>query len=360
MIQFDISVSGAPQVKGSKWTAKVKGSTQPAFLVGATVSFKDGDGQHRGLYQPSLSQLPKLYYDRQTAAASIGLWAHFMWPTVTAEGGGHHLVLNTYDRARFTFGFYQLAAHTPKDNLILLFRALLKLPKAADYFPDLHLVDGKVSRTDAGTTYSLETETQVHRPNGKVETQLVAFMSYLNPDTTTAGEAEVLNGAKLMHWLLNDPLAVDASVAVASGIMRRKVKAAASQHGLTVQGSPAGHLGVRHHPPGPGRRQDPRRPGQTHPGGAADRPVGHRLRPVSGALHDRRGQDRPVAHRGGVQGRHPRRRQAAAGVGGGIQLRAQDLSLPPDRPARPRPEHPGKQRGELVRHGQGCANEVKD
>ncbi|PIB93710.1 hypothetical protein [Caulobacter sp. FWC2] len=232
MIQFDISVSGAPQVKGSKWTAKVQGSTEPAFLVGQTVAFQDGDGQHRGLHQPSLSKLPKLYYDREAAAASIGLWAHFMWPTVTAEGGGHHLVLNTYDRARFTFGFYQLAAHTPKDNLILLFRALLKLPKAADYFPDLHLLDGKVWRTENGTSYSLETETQVHRPNGKVETQLVGFMSYLNPDTTTAGEAEARNGAKLMHWLLNDPLAIDASVKVASGIMRRKVQAAASRYGL--------------------------------------------------------------------------------------------------------------------------------
>ncbi|WP_297513298.1 hypothetical protein [uncultured Caulobacter sp.] len=233
MITFDIVASGAPQVKGCKWTAKVRGSADPAFLIGETVPYKDGDGQHRGLYQPSLSKLPKLYYDRQAAVGAIGLWAHFIWPTVTAEGGGHHLVLNTYDRARFTFGFYQLAAHTPKDNLILLFRALLALPKAADYFPDLRLVDGKVWRTgDDGVAYPLEAETQVHRPNGKVETQLVAFMSYLNPDTTSAGETEALNGAKLMHWLLHDPLAVEASVKVAFGIMHRKIRAAAQQYGL--------------------------------------------------------------------------------------------------------------------------------
>lgn len=233
MIAFDIAASGAPQIKGCKWTAKIRGGAEPPFLIGETTPYVDGDGPHRGLGQPSPSKLPKLYYDRHAAVDAIGLWAHFIWPTVTAEGGGHHLALNTYDRASFTFGFYQLAAHTPKDNLILLFRALLALPKAADYFPDLRLVDGKVWRTgEDGVPYALETETQVHRPNGKVETQLVAFMSYLNPDTTSAGETEALNGAKLMHWLLHDPLAVEASVKVAFGIMRRKIRAAAQQYGL--------------------------------------------------------------------------------------------------------------------------------
>lgn len=232
MVSFDITLNGPAQTKGTQWSAKPKGSAEAPFLIGATVPYSDADGAHRGLYQPNLKKIPQLYYDRHAAAASIGLWAHFIWPTVTAEGGGHHLVVNTYDRARFTFGFYQLAAHTPNDNLILLFRELLTLDKAKDYFPDLSLVGGRVHRTDAGATYSLESETQVHRPNGKVETQIVGFMSYLNPDTTTAGEAEALTAAKLMHWLLNDPTAVEASVKVAFGIMRRKVRAAAQAHGL--------------------------------------------------------------------------------------------------------------------------------
>jgi hypothetical protein len=113
-----------------------------------------------------------------------------MWPTIVAESaGGHHLLVNTYDRARFTFGFYQLAAHTPDDNLILLFRELLKLQNAATYFPDLTLQSNRVHRIAGGQSHSLETVTSVHRPNGKLEKQILGFMAYLNPDTTNVTKA---------------------------------------------------------------------------------------------------------------------------------------------------------------------------
>lgn len=232
-ITFTVRADGPPQKTKTKWFAKRDGSAEAEFLIGQTVSFSDGDGPHRGLYQTRvMNEIPALFYDRHNASKALGLWAHFIWPSVVAEGGGHHLIVNTYDRAAFTFGFYQLAAHTPADNLILLFRELLSLPKAADYFPDLSLKNGKVHRTAAGSTYSLETVTAVHRPNGKVENQIVGFMSYLNPDTLNAGDAEALNAAKLMHWLLNDPAAVDASVKTAFSIMYRKIKSAATTYAL--------------------------------------------------------------------------------------------------------------------------------
>ena len=225
MPDFTIATDGDPQKKSTRWTA-TPDDGGAAFLVGQTVPFKDGDGPHRGLYQTRvLDEIPALYYDRTAAAAELGLWAHFIWPTVVAESaGGHHLMINTYDRARFTFGFYQLAAHTPGDNLILLFRELLTLPKAKDYFPDLTLESGKVHRIEGSKRKSLEVVTNVHRPNGKFEDQIVGFMTYLNPDTGNAGEIEAANAARLMHWLMNDPLAVAASVRVAAAIMRGKVK----------------------------------------------------------------------------------------------------------------------------------------
>jgi hypothetical protein len=233
-IAFEITRDGPAQTKGTTWFAAEAGKPKTKFTIGQTVSFKDGDGAHRGLYQTAiLPQIPKLYFDRNAAASTLGLWAHFIWPTVTVESaGGHHLLINTYDRARCTFGFYQLAAHTPNDNLILLFRALLALPKAVDYFPDLQLKNGKVHRNEGGTSHSLEVVTNVHRPNGKFEDQIVGFMSYLNPDTTTAGSAEAETAAKLMHWLLNDPAAIEASVAVAISIVKRKVRAQASIYKL--------------------------------------------------------------------------------------------------------------------------------
>ena len=228
-ITFDITTDGPAQKTGTRWRAQRKGSTDAPFVVAQTVSFSDGDGPHKGLYQTRiLNEIPALRYDRQASQAFLGLWAHFIWPTVVAESGGHHLLFNTYDRARFTFGFYQLAAHTPGDNLILLFRELLALPTAASYFPDLSLKSGKVQRTDGATTFSLEAVTAVHRPNGKVENQLFSFMTFLNPNTLEAGPTEALNAAKLMHWLLNDPKAVEASVRVAVGIMKGKIAAAAA------------------------------------------------------------------------------------------------------------------------------------
>lgn len=231
-LTFAISADGPPQKAGTCWRASVA-ETGQSFVVGRTVPFEDGDGGHRGLNQRP-TEIPALHYDRAAASQTFGLWAHFVWPSVSAESfGGHHLTVNTYDRARFTFGFYQLAAHTPNDNLILLFRHLLALPSASDYFPDLLLKDGKVHRQDGGgDVVSLEAVTNVKRPNGKFENQLVGFMSYLNPDTTSVGETEVLNAARLMHWVLHDPAALDAAVAVAMGIMRRKVRAAATRFGL--------------------------------------------------------------------------------------------------------------------------------
>lgn len=232
---FIIRAEGSPQAKGTRWFATETGSNQ-RFLVGKTVSFRDGDGDHRGITQTGLlKEIPQLYYDRSNEENRFGPWAHFIWPTVYAESsGGHHLLVNTYDRARFTFGFYQLAAHTPNDNLILLFRQLLGLPKAAAYFPDLTLESGRVYRvTQGGETVSLETATNVTRPNGKTENQIVGFMTYLNPDTQNAGEIEALNTAKLIHWFLSDPAAVSESVATAIGIMKRKLKSAAQTYGLS-------------------------------------------------------------------------------------------------------------------------------
>ncbi|UPK00893.1 hypothetical protein [Bradyrhizobium sp. 170] len=230
---FKITQDGEPQTKFTKWFAKPAGSTKK-FFVAYTVPFSDGDGTHKGLAQTKfMNELPALFYDRHEASNDFGLWSHFIWPTVVAESaGGHHLLVNTYDRARFTFGFYQLAAHTPDDNLILLFRKLIGLPTAQDYFPDLTIESGRLHRVADGRSYSLEEVTTVHRPNGKVEDQLVSFMTYLNPDTTTVGDAEALNTAKLMHWLLNEQDAVKASVSTALDIMRRKVKRLASTHDL--------------------------------------------------------------------------------------------------------------------------------
>lgn len=222
-----------PQKTFSKWYAEIP-DEDIKFLIGQSVSYTDADGKHRGLYQTRvMNDIPQLFYDRNVVENDLGLWAHFIWPSVTAESGnGHHLIVNSYDRARFTFGFYQLAAHTPNLNLILLFRDLLKLPTAQKFFPDLILKNGRVHRVEGGKTYSLEKAIKVHRPNGKIESQLVSFMTYLNPDTQNVNDREAYNAAKLMYWLVSEEEARRASEIVAFKIMLSKLKKYAKRYKL--------------------------------------------------------------------------------------------------------------------------------
>ena len=229
-----ISHSGDPQKQGTSWSATLNGKRE--IILGITQSFEDGDGKHLGLGVggKQIKKIPQLKYDRGAAETEWGLWAHFLWPTVVAESyGGYHMIVNAYDRARFTFGFYQLAAHTPGDNLILLFRELLALATAQTYFPDLKLDKGKVTQVIGSGTLDLEKVTLVTRPNKKKESQLLDFMKYFNPDDKAMEQTEAFRTAQLAYWLEDDPQAIAAAVRVPFNIMLRKVKAAAKAYGLT-------------------------------------------------------------------------------------------------------------------------------
>jgi hypothetical protein len=223
-MNISIEQDGPPQKRGTIWSASIKGKRR--IVLGQTTFFKDADGEHLGLGVGSklLKNVPQLVYDRHLAENEWGLWSHFLWPTVSAESyGGYHLIYNTYDRARFTFGFYQLAAHTPDDNLILLFRELLALPSAKTYVPDLALIEGKVTQLIGSGQQSLEEVTKVTRPNGKKENQLLHFMKYFNPDDKAMEQTEALRCAQLTYWMLDDPEALKAAIRVPFKIMITKI-----------------------------------------------------------------------------------------------------------------------------------------
>lgn len=148
-------------------------------------------------------------------------WACLLEVTGFCESKNRLLLVNTYDRAKFTFGFYQLAAHTPRDNLILLFRELAKLPAFKSYFPELKMIDGRLCRVDKdGGVTDLETEMPTG-PDGESNLQL--FMNYLNPNRKLIDEQEVLQAARLIHWTLNDPKARAAQVRVSADILQSKM-----------------------------------------------------------------------------------------------------------------------------------------
>jgi hypothetical protein len=221
-VRYEVVPEGEPQESGTKYSVTDL-DTGVTSYAGKVQKYKS----RRGLSRISNA----IIYDRFAAEKQIGAWAHFMWPSVIAESNGRYISINAWDRAHFTWGFYQLAAHTPSDNLILLMRELVKLPSARRFFPDLTLVDGKIAQvTDTGPV-SLEREQEVEVGDGK-EMQLVDFMTYLNPSSFRMDEQEVLTAAKFAAWATEDGAMRDATVSVSIAIMKKKIKARAATLGL--------------------------------------------------------------------------------------------------------------------------------
>jgi hypothetical protein len=183
-----------------------------SFVVGTRVSFTD-DMNRVGLFQKGVSHTDSLQFGIYKAAdfvAPFKQWAHFIEPTLTAEGGGRFATINSYDRAAFTFGAPQLAAHTPGDNFIIYLRELLALPNAGAHFPELSLRNNAAGKKTVhldknGSFKDLEEVVLVTRPNGRRENQLAHLMAYLNSSATAVDSAELLATARLMNWLRTDP-----------------------------------------------------------------------------------------------------------------------------------------------------------
>ena len=154
----------------------------PRFFVGRRVGFEG----RTGLYNvfPG-SPLQKLDYEPANYEGQFGFWARFITPTAASEGR-NFLTLNSYDRAAFTFGFGQFAAHVPDGDFVRWLRAMLALPEAKDHFPELSLQGGRIH----------------HASTGQLETpgSTAALTAWLNPTATEVEEQEVARAARLIHW----------------------------------------------------------------------------------------------------------------------------------------------------------------
>lgn len=221
-VRYKVVPEGEPQDGGTRYSV-LDLDTGVTSYAGKVLKY----GSRRGLSRAS----DLLIYDRFAEEDDIGAWAHFMWPSVIAESNGRYISINAWDRAHFTWGFYQLAAHTPGDNLILLMRELVTLSSARRFFPDLTLVNGKLAKASAAGPVSLEKEYEVQVGDG-TEMQLVDFMTYLNPSSFKVEEREVLSAAKFAAWANEDSAMRAATVRVSVEIMKRKIKARAATFGL--------------------------------------------------------------------------------------------------------------------------------
>jgi hypothetical protein len=204
---------------GNRWYAqRADVSAASEFFVGSEII--QPARNFFGLFHPVASYYGPTY-DAENHAANIDHWAYLIDVTAFCESKNRFNLINTYDRARFTFGFYQLAAHTPRDNLILLFRAALLDPDFQKLFPDLQLRGGKVFRV-AQDGVATDLEEEVYDP-ATDEHQLQRFMAYLNPTRTQIDEQEVLQAARVVWWANTLTTCADMQVGVANAILQRKM-----------------------------------------------------------------------------------------------------------------------------------------
>ena len=211
---------------GKRWMARETGD-QASFFVGNELN--DARRKFHGLCVP-VAKYWGPQFKAKDYVKDLDHWAVLLEVSGWCESQNRMVLVNTYDRAKFTFGFYQLAAHTPADNLILFFRELATLPAFPDYFPELKLMNGRlhrVSKDGGASDLELPIETG---PDG--ETNLQLFMNYLNPNRVPIDEQEVLQAARLIHWTVNDPAARLAQVKVAASILQRKLAVHARKLGL--------------------------------------------------------------------------------------------------------------------------------
>ena len=133
---FPIWVISSKTVGGRRWYLDFE--TTEKYYLGYRFPF--GTSGYLGLARTGASDTPNIAYDRLVYRASFGDWASFVYPTGRCESEAKFLVINAWDAAAMTLGFFQMAAHTG-EHLANLFRELLDaLPDEADqFFPELKL-----------------------------------------------------------------------------------------------------------------------------------------------------------------------------------------------------------------------------
>lgn len=206
-----MKIVGFSLEQGTKYFGSIDGDR---FFIGNRLSYQG----NRGLM--NVTGRPDQRYDRALFRSAHGFWADFVHPTSKAEGAYFH-TLNTYDRARFTFSFMQFAAHVPDGDFVKYFRALLELPQAIEYFPDLRVDAGRVVQVTDEGLIALETSAST-----------AGLMDYFNPTSAHVEDTEIIQAAKLVHWVQSDPLHRQLQVEAAVAYFRTRMRDYAGRYGL--------------------------------------------------------------------------------------------------------------------------------
>ena len=214
-IDFTITSNVLPNGR-TAFSAQRINSGEAKFIIGYRTHYEG----NLGLFNTSITN--GQVYKPEDYAARHGFWAYFIHPTAMAESQGSFKCLNTYDRAKFTFGFMQYAAHVPNGDFVSFFRELLQLPVAREYFPKLALQNGRIFyKSNNGTFSQLESDHSTQ-----------ALMDYLNPTLNDIETQERICAARFVHWAINDPQQTQIQVETAITLYKENMKVLDSRFDL--------------------------------------------------------------------------------------------------------------------------------
>ena len=211
------------------------------FYLGYRFTFDD---TYTGLARTGSARAVQIPYDHEVYRPKFGEWASFIRPTGRCESEGQFLVVNSWDAAAMTFGFFQMAAHTG-EHLAALFRELLDaLPDEADkFFPEIklgkQLGHGEPMQLFAvNGTDRLDLDKAVAPSDGLHSESYYRghFMGFFNPHRGRLDREEVAAAARWIAWMVKSEAARDICVRNAVNGTKKAVKRV---HNFVVQ---------KHHP----------------------------------------------------------------------------------------------------------------
>jgi len=179
----------------SHFSVRVNG--EETMPIGARVRFRNrrtgverfGLSNDRPTFGSDFAR--RFLYKANDYRDTFDFWADFIEPTAICEGQSF-ISLNTYDRARFTFGFGQFAAHVENGDFVRWFRDMLQRPEAVEYFPNLEVRNGHIVKIEDTRVIVLEDD-ETTEP----------LQKYFNPTLDDVEDAEVIAAAKFIHWTVN-------------------------------------------------------------------------------------------------------------------------------------------------------------
>lgn len=170
-----------------------------------------------GLARTGTTNASKLPYDHVTYRQQFGEWASFVHPTGRCESESSFLVVNAWDAAAMTLGFFQMAAHTG-EHLSSLFRELIQtLPGEADrFFPELKL-GSQIGQPHADRLFAvngvhvLDLDAPAPPTDGLPASSWYRgrFMRFLNPHRGQIDQEELHAAGRWVAWLATSAAARD-------------------------------------------------------------------------------------------------------------------------------------------------------